>query len=321
MTKLETMIDRAAAIAVLGHVNPDGDCVGSCLAVYNYIKEQYADKKAAVYLEPVADKFSYLKGFGQIQNEPGNEPVDLCICLDSSDDERFGKFKWYLDTAATSICIDHHVTNRGYGAQQVVDGAASSTCEVVFTQLDEGKISKAIAECIYTGIIHDTGVFRHSNTSRKTMEIAGKMMEKGVDFGSIIDGTFYKKTYLQSQIMGRALFESVAFLDKKCIFTVIRKRDMDFYGVNKSDFEGIVEQLRVIDGVECAIFMYEVGVHRYKVSLRSNKKVDVSKIALYFGGGGHLRAAGCTMSGSFHDVINNLSGHIEEQLSQENEHA
>lgn len=92
---------------------------------------------------------------------------------------------------------------------------------------------------------------------------------------------------------------------------------MDFYGVGKSDLEGIVEQLRVIDGVECAIFLYEVGVHMYKVSLRSNKKVDVSKIAVYFGGGGHMRAAGCTMSGSFHDVINNLSGHIEKQLSQE----
>ena len=143
------------------------------------------------------------------------------------------------------------------------------------------------------------------------------MMERGIDFGSIIDDSFYRKTYLQTQILGRALFESVSFLDKKCVFTVVRKKDMDFYGVGKSDLEGIVEQLRVIDGVECAIFLYEVGVHMYKVSLRSNKKVDVSKIAVYFGGGGHMRAAGCTMSGSFHDVINNLSGHIEKQLSQE----
>ena len=92
---------------------------------------------------------------------------------------------------------------------------------------------------------------------------------------------------------------------------------MEFYNGDKSDLDGIVDQLRIIEGVECAIFLYEVGVHLYKVSLRSNKKVDVSKIASYFGGGGHIGAAGCTMSGSFHDVINNLSGHIEKQLSQE----
>ena len=317
MTKLEIMIDQAKTIAVLGHVNPDGDCAGSCLAVYNYVQEQYADKTVTVYLEPVSEKFSYLKGYDQIQSELGKESVDLCICLDCSDQERFGKFKWYLDTAAQSICIDHHITNQGFAMEQVIDGAASSTCEVLFTQLTEEKVTKAVAECIYTGIIHDTGVFRYSNTSKKTMEIAGKMMERGIDFGSIIDDSFYRKTYLQTQILGRALFESVSFLDKKCVFTVVRKKDMDFYGVGKSDLEGIVEQLRVIDGVECAIFLYEVGVHMYKVSLRSNKKVDVSKIAVYFGGGGHMRATGCTMSGSFHDVINNLSGHIEKQLSQE----
>lgn len=316
MTKLEAMIGRAKSIVILGHVNPDGDCVGSCLAVYNYIKEQYG-KDAAVCLGSPARKFSYLNGFDQIMNQPPSEKADLCICLDCSDAERLGEFRRCLEEAKESICLDHHITNRGYAMENVIDADASSTCQVLFTQLDEEKISKAVAECIYTGIIHDTGVFRYSNTSRETMEIAGKMMEKGIDFSSIIDDSFYKKTHLQSQILGRALFETVSFLDKQCIFTVIRKKDMEFYNVDKSDLDGIVDQLRIIEGVECAIFLYEVGVHLYKVSLRSNKKVDVSKIASYFGGGGHIRAAGCTMSGSFHDVINNLSGHIEKQLSQE----
>lgn len=313
MTKLETMIGRAESIVILGHVNPDGDCVGSCLAVYNYTKEQYG-KRVTVCLEKAAEKFSYLTGFWDIKNQPEEEAVDLCICLDCSDRERLGEFKTCLDHAKESICIDHHVTNHGYAMENVIDADASSTCQVLFTQMEEDKISKAVAECIYTGIIHDTGVFRYSNTSGKTMEIAGKLMEKGIDFSSIIDDSFYKKTYLQSQILGRALFESVSFLDKKCIFTVVRKKDMEFYGVDKSDLDGIVDQLRIIEGVECAIFLYEVGIHMYKVSMRSNKKVDVSKIAAYFGGGGHMRAAGCTMSGSFHDVINNLSGHIEKQL-------
>ena len=321
MTKLETMIDQAGKIVILGHVNPDGDCVGSCLAVYNYIKEWDSSKAVTVRLERVPSKFSYLSGFDAIETEAGEETYDLCICLDSSDEERLGDFKSCFDRSAKTICIDHHITNRGYAKENVIDGHASSACEVVYGQLDESRISKRIAECIYTGIIHDTGVFKYSNTSRKTMEIAGRMMEKGIDFGTIIDGSFYKKTYMQSQILGRALLESITFLDGRCIFSVVRKKDMDFYGVDKSDLDGIVDQLRVIDGIECAIFLYETGIHQFKVSLRSNSIVDVSRIAAYFGGGGHVRAAGCTMSGSVHDVVNNLSAHIAEQLEQEKANA
>lgn len=321
MTKLETMIDQAGKIVILGHVNPDGDCVGSCLAVYNYIKEWDSSRAVTVRLERVPSKFSYLSGFDAIETEAGEETYDLCICLDSSDEERLGDFKSCFDRSAKTICIDHHITNRGYAQENVIDGHASSACEVVYGQLDESRISKRVAECIYTGIIHDTGVFKYSNTSRKTMEIAGKMMEKGIDFGTIIDGSFYKKTYMQSQILGRALLESITFLDGRCIFSVVRKKDMDFYGVDKSDLDGIVDQLRVIDGIECAIFLYETGIHQFKVSLRSNSIVDVSRIAAYFGGGGHVRAAGCTMSGSVHDVVNNLSAHIAEQLEREKANA
>lgn len=321
MTKLETMIDQAGKIVILGHMNPDGDCVGSCLAVYNYIKEWDSTKAVTVRLERAPSKFSYLSGFDAIETEAGEEAYDLCICLDSSDEERLGDFKSCFDRSAKTICIDHHITNRGYAQENVIDGHASSACEVVYGQLDESRISKHVAECIYTGIIYDTGVFKYSNTSRKTMEIAGKMMEKGIDFGTIIDGSFYKKTYMQSQILGRALLESITFLDSRCIFSVVRKKDMDFYGVDKSDLDGIVDQLRVIDGIECAIFLYETGIHQFKVSLRSNSIVDVSRIAAYFGGGGHVRAAGCTMSGSVHDVVNNLSAHIAEQLEQEKANA
>ena len=305
MTKLETMIDQAGKIVILGHVNPDGDCVGSCLAVYNYIKEWDSTKAVTVRLERAPSKFSYLSGFDAIETEAGEETYDLCICLDSSDEERLGDFKSCFDRSAKTICIDHHITNRGYAQENVIDGHASSACEVVYGQLDESRISKRVAECIYTGIIHDTGVFKYSNTSRKTMEIAGRMMEKGIDFGTIIDGSFYKKTYMQSQILGRALLESITFLDGRCIFSV----------------DGIVDQLRVIDGIECAIFLYETGIHQFKVSLRSNSIVDVSRIAAYFGGGGHVRAAGCTMSGSVHDVVNNLSAHIAEQLEREKANA
>ena len=317
--KLMEMVEAAGTIAIVGHVRPDGDCVGSCLAVCNYITEQYPEKTVDVYLETPPVKFSYLKQFERISSDSNTgKQYELCICLDSGDRERLGNNVVYLDTAKTSICIDHHITNKGYAASNFVNASASATCEFLYDFLDEEKISKEVAECIYTGIIHDTNVFKNSNTTAKTMEVAGAMMEKGINFSQIIDGSFYKKTYVQNQIMGRAVLESVLFLDGKCIFSVVRKQDMDFYGVEASDLDGIVDQLRVTDGVEVAIFLHETENHVYKVSMRSNNFVNVSKVASFFGGGGHVRAAGCTMSGSVHDVINNLSALIEKQIKEYN---
>ena len=117
--------------------------------------------------------------------------------------------------------------------------------------------------------------------------------------------------------MGRALLESIRFMDGKCVVSVLDKKTMDFYEATSQVLGGIVSQLRSIKGVECAIFMYETGVLEYKVSLRSGGRINVSKIASYFGGGGHVRAAGCTMNGTSHDVINNLSLHIEKQFIEE----
>lgn len=318
MTKLEQMLERAASMVILGHVNPDGDCMGSCLAMYNYIKKRKPEALVKLYMKSVPEKFSYLKGYDEIQDTPGEgETFDLCICLDTSSRERLGQFEDCLERAKESICIDHHITNEGYASENVIEGGASSTAEVLWGQMEESWTDKDIAACLYTGIIHDTGVFRYSSTSAKTMEIAGKLMEKGIDFNRIIDDSYFKKTYLQSQILGRALMESIRFLDGQCIFTVVKLQDMTFYGVEPKDLDGIVDQLRTIEGVECAIFMYELDTHVYKVSMRSNSKVNVSQIAAFFGGGGHVRAAGCTMSGSIYDVVNNLSEHIEKQLLAE----
>ena len=318
MTKLEEMLEHGGSVVILGHVNPDGDCAGSCLAMYNYAKKKNPGTYVRLYLQPVPGKFSYLKGYDEIQSEMQEEnPFDLCICLDCSDRERLGQFGEYFDKAGQSICIDHHITNQGYAQANVIDAQASSSCEVLYGQLRPDMIDKDIAACLYTGMVHDTGVFRYSCTSARTMEIAGRLMAMGIDFTKIIDDTFFRKTYLQSQILGRALMESIRFMDGRCIFTVIKKQDMAFYGVDNKDLDGIVDQLRTIEGVECAIFMYETDPHIFKVSMRSNDLVNVSKIAAYFGGGGHVRAAGCTMSGSVHDVVNNLSEHIEKQLSLE----
>ena len=314
MTVLEQMLEQTGSVVILGHVRPDGDCLGSTLGLYHYIQTNYPAIRAAVYLEESSPKFGYLAGYDAILHETDEERYELCICLDCGDEERLGSFGVFLANASKSLCLDHHITNTRFCEVNLVSENASSTCEVLFEQLDEEKIDKAAAECLYTGLIHDPGVFKYSCTSARTMEIAGKLMAKGIDFGSIIDNSFYKKTYVQNQILGRALLESITFLDGKCIFSALRQSEMEFYGVNGKDMDGIIDQLRLTEGVEVAIFMYQTGPQEFKVSLRSQNAVDVSRIASYFGGGGHVRAAGCTMSGRIHDVVNNLSLHIAKQL-------
>lgn len=145
------------------------------------------------------------------------------------------------------------------------------------------------------------------------MVIAGKMMSFGINYSDIIDNSFYKKSYIQNQILGRALLESVLFYDGKCIFSSISKEIMDFYGVTGRELGGIVEQLRLTEGVEVAIFLYQTDDDEYKVSLRSQKDIDVSKIAVSFGGGGHIRAAGFTAKGTVYDIVNKVGSMIEEQ--------
>jgi phosphoesterase RecJ-like protein len=234
-----------------------------------------------------------------------------------SDFDRTGNAKKYTESAAKTINIDHHVSNEGCGDINVCRPDVGSVCEVLFDLLEKERIDCDIAKAIYIGIIHDTGVFQYSNTRPETLETAAYLIGFGFDFSKIIEETFYQKTYLQSQIMGRALMESVRFMDGRCIVGWVNRKIMDFYNVTSKDFEGIVNQLRNIKGIDCAIFMYQTGLNEYKVSMRSTENVDVAKVASYFGGGGHMRAAGCTMSGTLHDCVNNLSQHILEQLKDD----
>lgn len=315
MENIKEILGEAEKIAILGHVRPDGDCVGSCLGLKNYLASLAPERFVQVYLGDFADSFGFLKGAEEISHDTADGTVyDLCIALDVSDRERLGDFAPYFEQAQRTVCIDHHVTNQGFADISHIRPDASATSEVLCTLMDDELIDRAAAECLYMGIIHDTGVFKHSNTSGGTMRIAGMLMEKGIDFSGIIDKTFYEKTYRQNQILGRMLTESVLFMDGLCIFAAVRKKNMDFYQAKAKDLEGIIDQLRVTKGVECAIFLCETAPQEYKVSMRSNQAVDVSRVAAFFGGGGHVRAAGCTMAGSVHDVINNLSKHIEEQL-------
>ena len=176
------------------------------------------------------------------------------------------------------------------------------------------KIKEEIASFLYMGIVHDTGVFQYSCTSPETMEVGAALLRKGIYGSAIIDGTYFEKSYVQNQMLGKALLESMMILNKKAVVSVIRLKEMEFFQAKPSDLDGIVSVLRQTRGVDVAILLYELEPQTFKVSLRSKEIVDVSAVAKYYGGGGHVRAAGVTMKGSPHDVINNLTLLIERQL-------
>ncbi len=311
-------VQEADTIAIAGHMRPDGDCVGACMGLYGYIKSNYPEKAVTVYLEEFPEAFDYLreeKAFLEVCGQGG--AYDLFVALDCGDEERLGEALKVMKRAKHVCCVDHHITNTQFAERNFVFPKSSSTSQILYNFMEDEKINYETACALYTGIIHDTGVFKHSCTTSETMRIAGSLMDKGIPFGKIIDGSFYMKSYKQLQIMGRCLLESVRILDGRCIFSVVRKSVMDFYEAKPSDLDGVIDQMRTTEGIEVAILLDEREPGEYKVSMRSNELVDVSAIAKFFGGGGHVRAAGCTIEGAAFDVINNLTLHIEKQLGEE----
>lgn len=305
----------ARTIAISAHIRPDGDAIGSCMALALYLRKRIPDAEVDVYLDPVPDIFNCIKDADSILNKARTGiKYDVFICVDCEPTRMSFGYELFAD-AAKRINIDHHITNvPGGGDVNYVYPESGSAAELVYEVMDHDYMDRDIALPIYIGIIHDTGVLQYSNVRPKTLITVSELIQYGFDFPSIIEETFYEKTYIQSQILGRALLESILFMDGRCVVSVLDRRTLDFYGATSSDLEGVANQLKQIKGVDCAILMYELKKHEYKVSLRTTEAVDASVVCAHYGGGGHDRAAGVTMNGTYHDVINNLSREIEKQL-------
>lgn len=315
MKTLDSILVGKKLVAIAGHVRPDGDCVGSCLSVYNYIRTYYSDIETYVFLEQIPTVFNFLNGASEIIHEyTMNKEFDLFIALDCGDIGRLGEAAKYFENAKDTACIDHHVSNQSFANHNYIVPDASSTCELVYELVEPDKITKEIAECLYTGMVHDTGVFQYSCTSAKTMNIGGILMEKGIDYPKIVDDTFYTKTYNQNRILGKALLDSKLYLDGQVILSVISVEDMNKYDVLPKHLDGIVNQLRVTKGVKVAVFMYENADGSYKVSTRVNGDFNVAELAMHFGGGGHVKAAGFTMDGELNLIIRDIIDEIQKRL-------
>lgn len=313
--KLNFFLTGKEKIGIAGHVRPDGDCVGSTLAIYNYIKEFYPHIDVRIYLEPIPNVFKFMQYADEIRSEYTDDiEFDLFIACDCGDMGRLGNAAKYFENAKTTLCIDHHVSNQEFAMHNYIFPDASSTCELVYELIDPAHITKEIAECLYTGMVHDTGVFQYSCTSAKTMNIAGQLMEKGIDYSGIVDATFYTKTYAQNQILGKALLDSKLYLDGKCIISVVTTEEMQRFQVMPKHLDGIVNQLRVTKDVLVAVFIYQNEDGSFKVSLRANDNFDVAELAMQFGGGGHVKAAGYTALEDIDTAIDLLLEEIRKRL-------
>ena len=315
---LDEMVRDAASIAIAGHIRPDGDCVGSCLAVYNYITENYPQKTCRVYLDHVPERFRFLPHADQVKH-PGKKEkqVDLFLALDCADRARLDSAEPVFLDAKKTVCLDHHISNEGFADENYIFPDASSASQIVFEAMKTDAISKETAECLYVGIVCDTGVFQYSCTSARTMEIGGILMGKGINYPRLVDRVFFEKNFTQKKILGRTLEKSSLYLEGSVIASHITQADMKELGAIGADLDGIVSELRSTKGVETAIFLHEEKNGDIKVSLRSAEYIDVAKIAAQYGGGGHARAAGATVKMEPDVILHELCEAIRQQMEQE----
>ena len=315
---IDDFLKDISTLAIFGHVRPDGDCVGSTLALYNYILDNFPNIKVQVYLEKFPESYRILNGADKalpLFENAGDQPYDAAVLMDTPSFERVGAGGVACLQSATKTCnIDHHISNpKNLCSLNIVKPEASSACEVLFDQLDPNKISVRTASCLYLGIVHDTGAFKFSSTGKHTMEVVGALIEKGVDFARIVNETYYSRTYKQTLVTGHVLSHSKLALEGKVVHAYVTPETMKEFDVTPVDLSNVIDTLREVSGTEVALFLYPVN-GKYKISLRSNYVVDVNSIAKEFGGGGHTRAAGGDTDLSPEEAIQKILELAKKQL-------
>lgn len=279
---------------IIAHVSPDGDTLGSSLALWHTLRRM--GKKAQVVCEdPVPYRYAFLPGVDDIIKPVTAQIYANAIAVDCADRGRMGKGVRLFDAALHSICIDHHVTNLGFAQLSAVDGHAAATGELMYSLVLEllKAFDAPIASCLYVAILTDTGGFAYSNTTPATYRICGALVEAGADNVEIDRRINRSHLFGEKKLLGLVLSKmSLHHGGMICISSVSRE-DMALCGFTSADSEGIVEHIRDIAGVEAAALVRETPMSGgCKISLRSKYLIDVSEIAAQMGGGGHAHAAG-----------------------------
>ena len=308
-------IKKAKDIIILTHNNPDGDAIGSSLAVYTVLKEM--GKDVEVVIPELPRLFKFLPNAEEVRKEGSKKVYDLAISLDCATIKQLNGWKGYFEDAKERIVIDHHSTNDMYGDINYVDLSAPACSQVLYTLLKYAgiEISQEVGTCLMTGMITDTGGFQYSGVSKETFEIAANLLTSGVNISKIYKRVFSTHTKGNFELKKLAMNRMEILEDGKVSFTYITKKDEENVSAEPGDYEGIVDEGRNLEGVEVAIFLHEIKEGEgFKVSTRANEYVNVSDVCLMFGGGGHPRAAGASMQGTIEQIKEKLLKEIRLQL-------
>ncbi len=308
-------IKKAKTIVILTHETPDGDAIGSSLAMKLAIKE--LGKDADVIIPEYSRLFNFLPGASSIKKESDIKKYDLAISVDCTDLKRLAEGDKYFESAKSKIVIDHHGTNKMFGDFNFVNPVSPACCEILIGMFEYFgiDITKDIGSCIVTGIITDTGGFRYSGVTAETFEFTAELLRKGVNVSDIYKRVLDTKTRANFEL-NKLISQRMEILENgKIAFTYINLEDEKNVNAEEGDHEGLVEIGRDIEGVEVSAFIREKENPKgYKISLRSNDYVNVSDVCLMFGGGGHPKAAGCFIQGELEQVKAKIISEIKKVL-------
>jgi len=318
MTTLDKILEEirgAESIVILTHENPDGDAVGSSLAMYSVLK-QLGKEKVDVIIPNYPRTYNFLPNVDIVKKEGEIKPYDVAISVDCATIKMLNGWANYFESANTKIVIDHHGTNTMYGDLNFVNPDSPACCQILLTVFEHFgvTINNEIGKCILTGIITDTGGFQYQTTRPETFEFAAKLLKSGINVSEIYKKSMNTKSKANFELRKLAI-DRMEFLENgKISFTYITRKDIEDIGATDDDHEGIVDEGRCIEGVEVSIFLRETENKGYKISLRSNEYVNVSDVCLIFGGGGHIHAAGANIVGTPEQIKEKLVSQIKLQL-------
>lgn len=296
---MEEKINSAGKILILTHINPDGDALGSVIAMKCALKQKFNKTADVVYIGKYPDIYNFLPHKNElikIEDFNTEKIYDIAIALDVASKDRMSAVEKTFNNAKYKINIDHHKTNNNYGEFNLVDGNASSTGEVLFRLFEtmKAEITKDIAIALYTSILTDTGCFKYNSTTPKALEICSKLVEKGIDCAKIALEIYGSKPKSMVMINAYAVSNAKFLNNDKIAYSTVTLKDLEKFNADSDHTEGIVESLKEINSVEVAILFKELKNGFTKVSFRS-KNIDVAKISSKFDGGGHTNASGCTI--------------------------
>ncbi|NLW51906.1 MAG: bifunctional oligoribonuclease/PAP phosphatase NrnA [Tissierellia bacterium] len=288
-------INKANTISICSHISPDGDAIGSSTGLYLLLKEIGKE----VYLIkndefPSNLRFVYNENY---YTDTTPFETDLFILTDVAHHDRIGIGKEYKELAKDSLVIDHHQTDGGYCDKNLIVSTMSSTCQLI-TDLAIANglnISKETATYLYLGMLTDTNRFLYDYTSADTLRTAAELLDRGADKGMIHLALYESMNVDYLLLQAEVIEKAKRFNDGKFILASLTNEQLNRYGLDHDETEGLVSIIKSIDGIELACLVKEHDLEDQKISFRSKDSVNVSELAKEFGGGGHIRAAGCTL--------------------------